>query len=81
MADDGLTEAQLDLLDYLTPYTGYATVWSIIDARAYREMETLGLVKIGKAPDAPKDGSKAQPYFGVKLKAAGRSALKAVKLP
>ena len=69
-----LTKAQRDLLIELKPYTGAANVWSIIDAREYRTLESAGLVRITKPVNIRHDGSGALPYFAVKLKAAGREA-------
>lgn len=76
-ADEGrvkLTKAQRDLLNDLVPRAGAANVRSIVDARAYREMEREGLVRICK-PVGRFKGTEAIPYFAVRLKAAGLSAL------
>jgi hypothetical protein len=70
-----LTKAQRGLLVDLKGRLGPVNVWSITDARAYREMETAKLVRIVKPVDVRHDGSGALPYFAVRIKAAGRAAL------
>ena len=53
-----------------------ADVWDRPDAAICRSLEKLGLVWIVKAKNAPRDGAQRQPYFGVKISAAGRRALR-----
>lgn len=52
-----------------------ADVWDRPDAYLCRQLEPLGLVRIVKARGAPANGALRQPYFGVKITAAGRRAL------
>jgi len=75
MAESKLTKSQLALLADLKPRLGYANVYSIGDARGYRELEALRLVRIGNPRGAPANARSVHPYFGVKLNAAGRAAL------
>lgn len=72
----GLTEDQITMLRALANVTG-ADVWGYRDARTGRELEKLGLVRIVKARNAPANGAERQPYYGIKIKAAGRKAVAA----
>lgn len=65
---------QRRMLDFLVGVPG-CDVWERFDASICRELENLKLVRIVKARNAPKDGAKRQPYFGVKITAAGRKAI------
>lgn len=69
-----LTTEQVEALTYLAGVSG-ADVWAFDQARIMRELEPLKLVHIVKAKNAPSDGAKAQPYFGVKISARGRRAI------
>lgn len=69
-----LTAEQRKQLEYLVGVEG-ADVWAQYHARICRELEKLKLVRIVKARNAPENGALQQPYFGVKITAAGRKAI------
>lgn len=69
-----LTLVQQEMLQTLSTIEG-ADVWDYSDARTGRELEKLGLVRIVKARNAPANGALRQPYYGVKITAAGRKAV------
>lgn len=69
-----LNKDQRELLEYLAAVPG-CDVWSSFDARLARSLEPMGLVRIVKAKNAPKDGALAQPYFGLKITKAGERAI------
>lgn len=70
-----LEGADTGLLADLRGRIGYAAVWSYADARRYRRLESLGLIRVGKPTSYRGDGTDAMPYFGAKLTASGRLAL------
>jgi len=69
-----LTPAQQEMLEHLSKVPG-ADVWDFLDAKTGRELQDLKLTRIVKARHAPKDGAMRQPYYGIKITAAGRKLL------
>lgn len=57
-----------------------ADVYSYTTALRLREVERLHpeFIDIGRAMNAPKNGSEQQPYFGAILTAAGKAAIEPV---
>lgn len=74
MTESKHTPEQNEMLTYLDGVAG-ADVWERWDAKTCRELEPLGLVRIVKAKNAPANGAMRQPFFGVKITAAGRKAI------
>jgi len=64
-----------ELLSALSETTGF-DIYCFTQANAGRELERAGLARIVRAK-APAVGWKQQPYFGIKIKAAGRKLLRA----
>lgn len=68
-----------DISEALSDVEKGADVYEYSDAKLYRDLEKLGLVKIVKAMGAPKDGSKRQPYFGCIISELGLTVLKSYR--
>ena len=71
---NNLDADQIELLEFLAGVEG-CDVWSRHQAGVARSLETMKLVRIVKARNAPKDGAMAQPYFGLKITKAGERAI------
>lgn len=76
MTDTKINADQRGMLEHLSKVPG-ADVWDWSDAKIGRELEVKGLVRIVKARHAPKNGALRQPYFGIKISAAGRKVVSA----
>lgn len=70
-----LSPVARELLTALDQTTGF-DIYSLSQALAGRELEHHGLVRIVKAK-APPPVWQQRPYFGIKIKVAGRKLLKA----
>lgn len=71
-----LTDQELAVLRELEDIPG-ADIYDYNKAVALRGIERRlpGLIEIGSAMKAPRDGAKRQPYFGVCLTDAGRQEI------
>lgn len=69
-----LSPVARELLAALDQTTGF-DIYSLSQALAGRELEHHGLVRIVRAKAQP-PGWQQRPYFGIKIKVAGRKLLK-----
>lgn len=77
IAQYALTPVAQELLVALSQTTGF-DIYCFSQANAGRELERQGLARIVRAK-APPPGWQQQPYFGIKIKAAGRKLLKSAE--
>ncbi len=79
MPNDTHTPAEQELLQYLATVDG-SDIYNYGDAVAGRALEAAGLARVVKAKRLP-PATARQPYFGIKITAAGRAAIARAQVP